>query len=166
MSKLVRDTDYSPREWEDRVVDEATQEVLVEGTPYNEAEMNRIEAGILVGNLDVGLAVLMAMQLANLNKQELEKLSKQRLLQGQATINNDVADNGYFRASEPFVTVALEGFAQINAPNYDVVLTPTDDQGDVGRLIAYDKTQNGFKVKMTGSAKSVSFLWTLINPRV
>lgn len=33
-------------EWEDRVIDDSTGEVLVEGTPVNEVNMNRIEEGI------------------------------------------------------------------------------------------------------------------------
>lgn len=91
---------------------------------------------------------------------------KLRFQQGVATITG-VNSNGYFRSSDPFVTVAIDGFPQINAPNYDVLVTPiSGDAGLVGRLEVYDKTQNGFKVKMTGSASSVTFLWTILNPNV
>jgi len=37
---------YQKTTWEDRVVDEGTGEVLVEGTPINEVNLNKIEEGI------------------------------------------------------------------------------------------------------------------------
>lgn len=164
---ILREQDYDPVEWEDRVLDQQTGDVLVPGTSFNEINMNRIESGILTSHLDVGLDALAALQLAGALRQEMEKLKNQRVLQGEATITA-AASNGYFRDSEPFTQVSPEGFAQINAPNYDVLLTPitSDDLGRVGQLIAYDKTQNGFKVRMTGSASTVTFLWTILNPRV
>lgn len=160
--------DYERTHWEDRVIDENTGQVLVEGTPVDETNMNNIEDGIELSHSEVGLLATLALQMINLNQQEIEKYKKQRLLQGRETISSNISDDGYFRSSEPFKTVSLNGFAQINAPDYDVLITPTsaDDMGAVGELIVYDKTQNGFKVRMTGSAKSVSFLWTLINPNV
>ncbi|MGG3958428.1 hypothetical protein ABEV20_04070 [Bhargavaea massiliensis] len=96
---------------------------------------------------------------------ELDKYKKLRFQQGIATITG-VSSNGYFRDNEPFVQVALTGYAQINAPNYAVVIDVVSSNGDYGQLIVYDKTQNGFKVKMTGSASSVTFIWTLLNPMV
>ncbi|NNV06202.1 signal transduction protein [Geobacillus sp. MMMUD3] len=166
MSEIHRTRTYEATVWEDRVLDEATGQVIVEGTPVDEENMNNIEAGILVAHYDIGLLAAFLSQQAMLNAKELEKYKKQRLVQGQATITGS-SSNGYFRDSEPFVQVNLTGFAQINAPNYDVIVTPiSGDSGFVGRLEVYDKTQNGFKVKMTGSASSVTFLWTLINPAV
>lgn len=166
--KEYRDQSYVPTEWEDQVVDKESGDVLVEGTPVAETTLGNQEAGIMLSHFDIGSMALFAMQIANLNQLELEKYKKQRLMQGRETISNTISDDGYFRSSEPFKTVSLNGFPQINAPHYDVLLTPisSDDMGAVGTLEAYDKTQNGFKVKMTGSAKTVSFLWTLINPNV
>ena len=96
---------------------------------------------------------------------EIDKYKKLRFQQGVATITG-VASNGYFRDNEPFVQVTLTGYAQVNAPNYAVVIDVISSNGDYGQLIVYDKTQNGFKVKMTGSASSVTFMWTLLNPLV
>ncbi|SFA55668.1 hypothetical protein SAMN05192569_10654 [Parageobacillus thermantarcticus] len=96
---------------------------------------------------------------------EIDKYKKLRFQQGVATITG-VNSNGYFRDNEPFVQVTLTGYAQINAPNYAVVIDVISSNGDYGQLIVYDKTQNGFKVKMTGSASSVTFMWTLLNPLV
>lgn len=96
---------------------------------------------------------------------EIDKYKKLRFQQGLATITG-VDSNGYFRDNEPFVQVTLTGYAQINAPIYAVVIDVISSNGDYGQLIVYDKTQNGFKVKMTGSASSVTFMWTLLNPLV
>lgn len=35
-----------------------------------------------------------------------------------------------------------------------------------GNLEVYDKASNGFKVRNLGSAKSVSFTWTIINTNI
>jgi hypothetical protein len=114
----------------------------------------------------IGMTTIFNSQMINSLSKEIEKYKKQRFVQGQATITAPKS-NGYFRDLDPFVTVSINEFAQINAPNYDVLLTPiSGDVGMIGDLIAYDKTQNGFKVKMTGSAESVTFLWTLLNPNV
>lgn len=163
----LHDVVYEPVEWEDKVVDQETGDILVPGTPVNETNLNRMEAGILVGHLDAGLSAITALQLAGGLYQENEKLKKQRILQGEATITA-AASNGYFRDAEPFVLISPGGFPQINTPAYEVLLTPlsSDDLGRVGQLIAYDKTQNGFKVRMTGSASTVTFMWTLLNPKV
>lgn len=156
---------YEKIQWQDRIKD-SNGNIIQEGTPFSAGNMNNIVEGIEIGHSSVGLLATFLAQQVNLNKQEIEKYQKQRLLQGQATITG-TSSNGYFRDSEPFVQVSLTGFAQINAPNYDVLVTPiSGDAGLVGRLEVYDKTQNGFKVKMTGSASSVTFLWTLINPAV
>lgn len=164
-TKYLRTLQYEPTEWEDRVKDQKGN-VLVEGTPVNEVNLNNIEAGILLAHYDIGLLAEFLAQQTRLNMLEIQKYKNQRLLQGQATISG-TASNEYFRDFEPFVLVSLTGFAQINAPNYDVIVTPiSGDAGLVGRLEVYDKTQNGFKVKMTGSASSVTFLWTLLNPSV
>lgn len=159
---------YKPVEWEDQVKDSQSGDVLVEGTPVSAENLGNLETGVILSHLDIGLLTTFAMQMANWNQKEIEKYKKQRLLQGRGAIANNISDDGYFRNSEPFTTVSLDGFAQINAPDYDVIITPTSasDMGAIGNLEVYDKTQNGFKVRMTGSAKSVSFIWTLVNPGV
>lgn len=157
---------YERRTWQDQIKD-SSGNIIQQGTPFSAGQMNNIFDGLDISHLHIGLALLSTMQLANLNKQEIQKYKNQRLIQGQSTLSN-TDQSPYFRSSEPFVTIPLNGYQQINAPNYMVSLEvlSADDLGRVGELIAYDKTQNGFKVKMTGSAKTVSFLWTLINPNV
>jgi len=164
----LREQSYEPLEWEDRVVDQQTGDVLVEGTPVNEVNLNRIEAGILRALYDLGLANAEGIQLIAAIASEIDKYRNQRMLQGQATITS--SGETYFRDSDPYVLVSLpeHAYAQLNAPDYDVQLSilSADDIGKVGELIVYDKTQNGFKVRMTGSATQVTFMWTLLNPRI
>jgi hypothetical protein len=74
----LRSQSYDPIEWEDRVVDSATGDVLVEGTPVNEVNLNRVESGLMVALYDVGAGLLVALQEANANRKELEKIKNQR----------------------------------------------------------------------------------------
>jgi hypothetical protein len=166
----LRNHQYSPVEWEDRVVDQGTGEVLVEGTPVNEVNMNNIESALLTAHLDAGsLTAHLAVLVRDLND-ELDKYKRQRFVQGQATITGMGGTSTYFISSAPFISVALPSnvLPELNTPNYDVLITPVSasDFGRVGQLIVYDKAQNGFKVKMTGSATSVTFFWTVINPGI
>lgn len=167
--KDMRDQAYNPTEWEDRVVDEATGDVLVEGTPVNEVNLNNLETGVMRALYDLGLANAETMTLARDLALELDKYKRQRVLQGQDTISG-ANNNGYFRDADPYVLVSIspDDYPQLNAPDYDVQLSVLDasDFGAVGELIVYDKTQNGFKVRMTGSAEEVTFMWTLLNPRI
>lgn len=166
--EYLRNMDYDPLEWEDRVEDDDTGEVLVEGTPVNEVNMNRIEAGILRALYDLGLNNFEGGSMLGDVLLELEKYRKQRFLQGKDTITSS-GDDDYFRESDPEVLISFpdDAFPLINYPDYDVSLSilDADDLGKVGELIAYDKAENGFKVKMTGSAEEVTFMWTVLNPK-
>lgn len=164
----LRNHQYNPVEWEDRVVDQVSGAVLVEGTPVNEVNLNNIESALLVAHLDAGSLVGHLAAIVRSLLDELDKDKRQRFVQGQATITS--AGGTYFVNSEPFVSVSLpsDALPELNAPNYDVLITPVSasDWGKIGQLIVYDKAQNGFKVKMTGSATSVTFFWTIINPAI
>lgn len=168
ITNVLRNADYNAVEWNDQVKD-AQGNVLVVGTPLNEDNLNNQERGILTAHYDIGLLAYLAMQFARLSGTELDKIKNQRILQGQATISNSSGSGtGYFRTSDPFVSVPIPATAypQINAPNYDVLVTPINGDGSEGKLVVSGKTQNGFVVSMTGSALSVSFMWTLFNPNV
>ncbi len=164
----LRNHQYDPVEWEDRVVDQVTGQVLVEGTPVNEVNLNNIESALLLAHLDIGSLAGHITALMRSLLTELDKYKRQRFVQGQATITS--TGGTYFVSSEPFVSVSLpsDTLPELNAPNYDVLITPVSasDWGKIGQLIVYDKAQNGFKVKMTGSAASVTFFWTIVNPTI
>lgn len=129
--------------------------------------MNNIFDGLDMSHLNIGVLATFLAQQTGSNTKEINKIKNQRIIQGQATLTN-TDQSGYFRTSDPFATVAITGYPQINAPNYTVLLEvlSADDLGRVGELTAYEKTQNGFKVSMSGSAKNVTFMWTIINPNV
>lgn len=165
MSQLHRSRLYEPTEWEDRVLDDQNGSVLVQGTPIDEENMNNLEAGVLIGHYDIGLLAMLAAQIASSNEFELQKLKKQKFLQGKATITNATTDNGYYRSADPVVMIALTGFPQANAPDYEVIVTP-NDPADAGTLSVIEKTQNGFKVMSTSTSKTISFTWTLLNPQI
>lgn len=158
---------YEAREWVDHVEDDQGN-VLVQGTPLSALEHNRMEAGIDLSNNVIGSMLAFIMQEVNSMKLDREKDFKQRLIQDQgnitASISSDLIDD------YPYTLISLpeETYSLLNTPNYDVVISllSADDEGKVGELIAYDKTQNGFKVKMTGSAANVNFMWTVVNPRI
>ncbi|UZH06414.1 signal transduction protein [Heyndrickxia coagulans] len=123
---------YERRTWQDQIKD-SSGNIIQQGTPFSAGQMNNIYDGLDLSHLNIGLLALSAMQLANINKQELQKYKNQRLLQGQATITNSDT-SGYFRSSDPFVSIALSGYQQINYPNYTVLVEvlSADDPGRVG----------------------------------
>lgn len=100
---------------------------------------------------------------------EIDKNRNQRFLQGTGTIVGSGAlyfhVSGYPNTTVPFPDGS---YPQINSPDYDVAVSVIDssDHGAVGNIEVYDKTENGFKVLMTGSADSVTFIWTVLNPSV
>jgi hypothetical protein len=157
--------DYSPIKWQDEVIDEQTQEVLLPGTVYDEVNMNRMEAGIDLHNTYNAFIAELARQIRS-NFLELEKWKNQRIQENEVEINN--ADtNNYFRDSEPYTIVALEGYTQLDSPEYSVLTELTEgDPGLVGDIIVYDKSSNGFKIRYTGSAASAKIRWSLVNPDV
>lgn len=162
----LRERVYNPTEWEDRVEDQSTGEVLVEGTPVNEVNLNNLEAGMLLSHVDIGLALAEALLQVGDVSLELDKYKRQRFIQGEATIIND--NPGSYLQDPPVATVALPSYANplTNAPNYAVQLeiVYASDSGAVGELRAYDKAQNGFKVSYSGSASQVIVIWTILNP--
>lgn len=159
------DNNYNPIKWQDEIIDEQTEEVIVPGTLYDEINMNRMEAGIDLLNTYNTFVAELARQIRS-NLLELEKWKNQRIQEGEVEINN--ADtNIYFRDTDPYAIVALEGYTQIDSPKYSVLTEITGgDPGFVGDVIVCDKSSNGFKIKYTGSADYAKIRWSLTNPDV
>lgn len=159
------ENDYSPVDWKDEIIDSQTGEVIVEGTLYEEGNMNRMEAGIdLLNTFNAFTAELS--RLIRSNFLELDKWKNQRLQQGVVEIINPDA-NIYFREADPFAIIAIEGYTQIDTPEYSVLTEITEgDPAWIGDIIIYDKSSNGFKIKYTGSAGNAKIRWTLVNPDV
>ena len=72
-----------------------------------------------------------------------------------------------FYNSVPFATVKLPGYTMPDAPDYAVTLEVESAAGGldaVGVLQVTEKSNNGFKIAMNGSADDVKIRWTLLNP--
>lgn len=180
--------DWDPIEWLDRIINgeqtytlqEVTTnpghyrlvpdnvEVIQKGTPLSQANFNRMSDGISFAHQVIGTVAAEALRQAGLAHGNRKVDFEKRFLQGEATITGTPGD--YFSSSYPYVLVPIPDgteHSQTNTPHYDVTLcvTAADDIGKVN-LEVYDKAANGFKVRNTGSAKSVSFTWTIINTKI
>ncbi|GAB6100449.1 hypothetical protein JCM16358_23280 [Halanaerocella petrolearia] len=156
---------YNPIQWQDEIVDEGTGEVLVEGTLFDQENMNRMEAGIDLQNIANAYTITVARQ-ARSNSLELDKWKNQRLQEGEVEITNS-NDGDYFQSSDPVALVALPGYMQFDSPDYSVVTEIIEgDPALIGDVMIYDKTSNGFKIKYTGSADSAKIRYILANPDV
>lgn len=143
-------------------------EVITEGTPLSQTNLNRMNDGIDFSHNVIGAIAAEALRQAGLAHHNRQVDFEKRFLQGEATITGTPGE--YFSTSYPFVLVPIPSgteHTQTNTPHYDVTLcvTAADDIGKVN-LEVYDKASNGFKVRNLGSAKSVSFTWTIINTTI
>ena len=156
--------EYDPILWEDEILDQ-NGNVIQEGTPMDEVNFNRMEAGIDLHNTQQAVN-MEAMRLARSNRIELDKWKNQRIQEGVVTITNSDT-NKYFRTSDPYVLVALTGYTQIDTPNYSILTEiVSGDPGLIGNVIVYDKASNGFKIAYTGTAPTATIRWCLVNPDV
>lgn len=116
--------------------------------------------------LTMGAAVGEALRMANGLNLELEKWSKQRIQQGEVTITNPNPSAAYYRSADAYVLVSINNYPLLDTPNYTVLteLVSSPNPDAVGRLEAYDKQANGFKIKYSGSAASATVRWTVVDP--
>lgn len=190
MSETIerKPTEWEPLEWFDRIINgdqtytlqevpgnsghyrlvPDTVEVIQKGTPLAQGNLNRMSDGISFSNHVIGAIAAEALRQAGLAHNNRKVDFEKRFLQGEATITGTPGE--YFSSAYPFVLVPIPTgteHAQTNTPHYDVTLciTAADDIGKAN-LEVYDKASNGFKVRNLGSAKSVSFTWTIINTTI
>lgn len=129
---------YEPTQWLDEV------EGIQEGTPVDEQHLNNLESGALS-------ASLMGDMLVEATRHQANQISNLRGENLTVTLSNASGDAWFVNTAQ---TVALTQLR--DTLDYTVtaeLATPVDNVGDI---IIYDKQRNGFKVKYTGSAKSVS----------
>ena len=181
-------TEWDPVEWLDRIINgeqtytlqevpgnsghyrlvpDAVQEIQ-KGTPLSQSNLNKMSVGISFAHSVIGAVAAEALRQAGLAHDNRKVDFEKRFLQGEATISGSPGE--YFSSAYPFVLVPIPSgteHVQTNTPHYDVTLcvTSADDIGKVN-LEVYDKASNGFKVRNLGSAKSVSFTWTIINTTI
>lgn len=128
---------YDPTEWLDDV-----PEVGQEGTPMDEQHFNNMEGGINGANLFAEfLAEVVGKQQKRLDDVDGEVIT--------VTLTNTQD----FYANNSVKTIPLS--VRRDTLNYMVDAEIQGDTVNVGDIVIYDKQVNGFKVKFTGSAKTV-----------
>lgn len=134
---------YNMKQWKDHIVDEATQEVIQEGTPVSASNMNNMETGILGND---GLASVLIQQSMQYKRNIAD-------LEGELREISLTNTQEYpFNNSEITVTLLKER----DTLNYRVLTEVVSSNGIVGDIVVYDKAKNGFKIKYTGSAASAT----------
>lgn len=129
---------YDPTEWLDDV-----PEIGQEGTPMDEQHFNNMEGGINGANLFTEfLAEVVGKQQKRLDDVDGEVIT--------VTLTNTQD----FYANNSVKTIPLS--VRRDTLNYMVDAEIQGDTINVGNIVIYDKQVNGFKVKFTGSAKSVT----------
>ena len=124
--------------------DPVTGQIYVQGTPQDAAHWNNMENGIFDAHTAVGLLLMLARQ----NSWEVEI--------GTKTLTNSAAYP--FNNSE--VTVALAHTKENG--DYIILTDVTAFTGNVGEIVTSNKLNNGFKIKYTGSASSVTVKYIVI----
>jgi len=134
---------YNRTYWQDHIVDEATGEVLVEGTLQDAEHFNNMEEGIF------GAMELAASNAEALGKQQRSVASLEgELIQVALTNSMQYPFNNSIR------TISLTN--KKTTKNYKIHTEVVSSVGGgVGDIVITDKLLNGFKVEYTGAATEV-----------
>lgn len=116
---------------------------IQEGTPQDEYHFNNNETGTDAANLLVEFLT----EVVSKNQKRLDNVDGEVITR---TLTN--TKDFYFNNSVQTVPIAL----QRDTLDYRVDVEVQGDVVNVGDVVVFDKQQNGFKVKYTGSAPSVT----------
>lgn len=142
---------YVPTQWEDRVVDQQSGEVLVEGTPVNEVNLNNVDSGVMDAHTAVAVFLHYFLQFDRWIRQKVADYAAEFLNEIQTvTLTNSMR----FPFNNSVQTVNLTTVRK--TLNYDVTWEVTSASGNVGDISVSDKQLNGFKIAFDGSATSVT----------
>jgi len=142
---------YKPTEWEDRVLDQDTGDVLVDGTPVNEVNLNNIETGTHDSHTALAVFIQYFMQFDRWVRQKVADFTAEFLNEIQTvTLTNSLT----FPFNDSVYTVSLA--TPRKTLNYDVSWEVTAADGNVGDIVVSDKQLNGFKIAFDGSATSIT----------
>lgn len=134
---------YAPATWLDEVKDKSSGEIIQEGTPMDAEHFNHMEQGIHNNSLMLALLLEATRQ----NKQSVASVEGEMI---EVTLTN--TKGFYFNNSSK--TIALGKMR--NTLDYRVLTEVQGDIANAGDVVVYDKQLNGFKIKYTGSAKSIT----------
>lgn len=127
--------------WQDEVKDQ-NGNIIQPGTPISARNMNSLETRT-ENNKN---AVLQLIQRNLQNERTIKRL------EGRTTVIDLQNSKNYpFNNSASLVTLEelQDDF------NYSVYTEVIESDGEVGKIIVFDKQLNGFKIKFTGSAKNI-----------
>ncbi len=130
---------YNKTNWQDHVVDQNGQ-VIQEGTPLSAKNLNNIEQGVFISN---ALNAVMA----QFNRLLLDRINENEVVTITDTITGADTDK----------SVVIPSNKLRNRTTYNVtpVIVSTTG-GTAGDIIVSAKQANGFKVKYTGTATSIT----------
>ncbi len=131
---------YEKTNWQDRVVDETTKEVMQEGTKQDAKHFNNIENGIVDNELSIALMITHMLALEKTVKREEHVVTLK---------NTDI-----FPFSNAVATIPLDE-ARVDT-NYAVDVEVVSSDGYVGSVKIFDKLANAFKVKYEGTSKEAT----------
>lgn len=163
---------YYPTNWEDHVnsmpgvykievVDESKNhysiqeagEVMVPGTPQDQAHFNNLETGVHDANIAMSLILNFARQLG-WRTDALETATVQEV--GTVSLTN--TQQFPFNSSKKSVALANRR----DNLNYIVVIVAVTGSGNIGEVEVTDRLVNGFKLNYTGSAPSAAITYAVI----
>lgn len=133
---------YNPTPWKDDIYDEASGELIQEGTPMSRTQFYNMETGILGNNVLGAFLVSQVMQ----HQRSLADFEGEIK---EVTLTNSLV----YPFNNSAKTVALEH--ERDTLKYQVSVEVISSDGLVGDVEVYDKALNGFKLRYTGSAKNV-----------
>lgn len=133
---MANEKSYIPTQWKDQVKDGST--IIQPGTPMNAQNFNNMEHGILANDA-------LAAVLAQVQRQAALSGAEWEVESGSATISPANTDN----------TISIAKLRNRTSYNVTVEVNSVSG-GTVGDIIISGKQANGFKVKYTGTATSVT----------
>lgn len=123
--------------------------IIQQGTPRNAQNYNNMESGILANSIYNSFLVQWILQLQRASEE----------VKGEYGTVSIVNTNKYPFTS-PAVTVAIS--EKCSTLQYSVEIEVQEADGNVERIMVYDKQLNGFKIAFKGSAKNVTFAYKII----
>lgn len=128
--------------WEDRVLD-VNNNVLVEGTPVNEINLNNSEEGTSAAAIELDVLTQHMLQ----NNRHLSDLAGEV---GEVILTNTET----YPFNNSFATVSF--LIPRNTLNYRVLVEIVSSVGEVGEVIISAKQLNGMGIEFTGSGSSAT----------
>lgn len=123
--------------------------IIQQGTPRNAKNYNNMETGILANSIYNSFLVQWILQLQRASEE----------VKGEYGTVSIVNTNKY-PFDSPSKTVSIT--EKCSNLQYNVEVEVVESDGNVERIMIFDKQLNGFKIAFKGSAKNVKFAYKII----